>query len=134
MVMESWRRFVTAKSFLFGFGMAVENRRHFFAAHNQYNRWSNTAVIIARFSHCEFDALDFPRALDLVLRCRLRALFLADRLDWEIRSAEAHRLPAFAGGNGKKTRIFGGNWQGWWIDGGRERCRWRGFYRERGMP
>lgn len=30
MVMELWRRFVTAKSFFFGFGMAVENRRHIY--------------------------------------------------------------------------------------------------------
>jgi hypothetical protein len=32
MVMESWRRFSTAKPFfLHVFGMAVENRRHFFS-------------------------------------------------------------------------------------------------------
>jgi hypothetical protein len=30
--MKSWRRFLTAKPFLHVFGMAVENRRHFFAA------------------------------------------------------------------------------------------------------
>jgi hypothetical protein len=33
MVMESWRRFLTAKPFFFNvFGIAVENHRHFFAA------------------------------------------------------------------------------------------------------
>jgi hypothetical protein len=77
---------------------------------NLCNQWSKTAFIIARFWHCEFDALNCPRALDLVLRCRLRALFGDDRLDWETRSAEAHRLLALTGGNGSKPRIFGGNW------------------------
>jgi hypothetical protein len=84
MVMESWRRFLTAKPFFFNvFGIAVENHRHFFAAHNLCNQWSKTAFIIARFWRCEFDALDCRRALDLVLRCRLRALFRVGQMDRE---------------------------------------------------
>jgi hypothetical protein len=48
------------------YGMAVGNRRH---------DSKKTAFIIARLWHCEIDALDCLRAPELVLRCRLRALF-----------------------------------------------------------
>jgi hypothetical protein len=81
--LEWWRRFPTAKPFIIesvwhgGWKLRKLDGfffRHVATLHCRHDS-KKTAFIIARLWHCEIDALVCLRAPELVLRCRLRALF-----------------------------------------------------------